>query len=140
MLTILMPGDAALPQSAGDRPIPIEGPAITGLLVTMDRLNRQFLAQPVEHRAGLSFTYDQRLPELAQAPVQITQAGANETPVPTTGIRLIPIARLHDIQWQHGPILCCLAERDMIIDAKITFEPDQVYRGGHCGSPCTYCR
>lgn len=70
--------------------------------------------------------YDQVGTQILQRPAQSRRAFGHEGVVPPGQVGLPPKAGFDDQERQHRPGPCRLGQRRVIVDAQISFEPDDL--------------
>ena len=72
--------------------------------------------------------------DAAQSVIEIGERIAEETPVAERGVVLTPKIRLDDIKRHHRPVFRRIAERRVVVQTQIAFEPHHLWRHASAAS------
>lgn len=120
---------AARPRGNGI--VAFKAPGVAGFLVRPQSRDAVRLTDGVESFNHRRYAHDQRLAEVTEFQVELTQTLANEIPVPRRGIRLPPKIWLDNIERKHGTALGRFREGPMIAGTQIALEPNDIQRLWH---------
>jgi hypothetical protein len=126
-LLIFLNLDTGAARPPHNAPVTLIGPAIPCFLMGMNALNTMRSAQVGKNCGGIANADDERLATRRQITRQFFDTFLQKTELSPRHVRLPPQFRFQNIQRHDRTIRQRRRQRGMVMQAKITFEPDNVH-------------